>query len=190
MAVHTKFNCAAQAADIIPHQPTRWTTCLELFRLSQPEGVFAIVLFYTASIAFAACFTVPIIHLSAFLGLLNRLLLWLLILWKRFSSWNSIVNAYHSHKMSYFRIRPVPRGVVTIPRRYFIFELHMALDAILLLQFPSPSRIDAMILSTVLFVWPLAKRLPIQSRDSDRIRIWHWLPPMLHYCGRDPTRPG
>ncbi|KAL1976732.1 hypothetical protein VTN31DRAFT_3014 [Thermomyces dupontii] len=159
MAVQSKTRCAVQASGIIARGSTRWASCSRFVCSGQPGGGFTIVLFYIASLAFAACSTVPVVRLSAFMGLSCRLLLWLLIVWKGFGSWNNVFDPFII-RTTLSRIRPVSGGVVRIPQEYFVSGLHMVLGALLLSRLPTPSRIYARILSTVLFAWPLAKKVP------------------------------
>ncbi|KAH6675142.1 putative 4-hydroxybenzoate polyprenyl transferase [Halenospora varia] len=139
--------------------PPSWTPYAELMRLDRPSGYYAFYWHYLIGLSFASCIASPAPTLMTLTLHSAYLALWVLILRGAVCTWNDNLDQDFDRKVARTRFRPIARGAVTTTQGHIFTLLQTIVGGLMLVQLPASVSVYAAIMTIILTIYPLGKRL-------------------------------
>ncbi|RHZ70903.1 hypothetical protein CDV55_106903 [Aspergillus turcosus] len=139
--------------------PQSWIPYAELMRLDRPAGYWAFYWHFAIGLTLAASISSPT---PSPLTLVSRFLffaVWVVVLRGAVCTWNDTLDQDFDRRVSRTRNRPIPRGAVSTVQSHLFTLAQIAVGAALLLPLPRGCMHHAALMTAILLVYPLGKRV-------------------------------
>ncbi|GFF48180.1 UbiA family prenyltransferase, putative [Aspergillus lentulus] len=139
--------------------PQSWIPYAELMRLDRPAGYWAFYWHFAIGLALAASMSSPIPSPLILISLFLFFAVWVIVLRGAVCSWNDTLDQSFDRKVSRTRNRPIPRGAVSTVQAHLFTLAQIALGTAMLLPLPRGCMCHAALMTAILLVYPLGKRV-------------------------------
>ncbi|KAF7159567.1 hypothetical protein CNMCM6106_006824 [Aspergillus hiratsukae] len=139
--------------------PQSWIPYAELMRLDRPAGYWAFYWHFAIGLALAASISSPIPSPLTLISLFLFFAVWVVVLRGAVCTWNDTLDQDFDRKVSRTRNRPIPRGAVSTVQSHLFTLAQIAVGAALLLPLPRGCMYHAALMTAILLVYPLGKRV-------------------------------
>ncbi|KAH2310756.1 hypothetical protein LV164_006503 [Aspergillus fumigatus] len=139
--------------------PRGWIPYAELMRLDRPAGYWAFYWHFVIGLTLAANMSSPIPSPLTLVSLFLFFAVWVIILRGAVCTWNDTLDQDFDRKVSRTRNRPIPRGAVTTIQGHLFTLAQIALGTAMLLPLPLGCMYRAALMTAILLVYPLGKRV-------------------------------
>ncbi|KAF7156907.1 hypothetical protein CNMCM5623_000752 [Aspergillus felis] len=128
-------------------------------RLDRPAGYWAFYWHFAIGHALAAGVASPIPSPLALISLFVFFAVWVIVLRGVVCSWNDTLDQDFDRKVTRTRNRPIPRGAVSTVQSHLFTLAQIAVGTTLLLPLPRGCMYNAALMTAILLVYPLGKRV-------------------------------
>lgn len=139
--------------------PQSWIPYAELMRLDRPAGYWAFYWHFAIGLTLAASISSPIPSPLSLLSLFLFFAVWVVVLRGAVCTWNDTLDQDLDRRVSRTRNRPIPRGAVSTVQSHLFTLAQIAVGAALLLHLPRGCMHHAALMTAILLVYPLGKRV-------------------------------
>ncbi|KAF4168772.1 hypothetical protein CNMCM6936_001192 [Aspergillus lentulus] len=139
--------------------PQSWIPYAELMRLDRPAGYWAFYWHFAIGLALAASMSSPIPSPLTLISLFLFFAVWVIVLRGAVCSWNDTLDQSFDRNVSRTRNRPIPRGAVSTVQGHLFTLAQIALGTAMLLPLPRGCMCHAALMTAILLVYPLGKRV-------------------------------
>jgi 4-hydroxybenzoate polyprenyltransferase len=142
--------------DILPES---WIPYAELMRLDRPAGYWAFYWHFAIGLALAASVASPIPSPLTLPSLFVFFAVWVIVLCGVVCTWNDTLDQDFDRKVTRTRNRPIPRGAVSTFQSHLFTLAQIAVGTTLLLPLQRGCMYHAALMTAILLVYPLGKRV-------------------------------
>ncbi|TAQ90977.1 hypothetical protein B7494_g698 [Chlorociboria aeruginascens] len=139
--------------------PASWVPYAELMRLDRGAGFYAFYWHYVIGIAYAACIAEPAPALKDIAWMASYLALAVIVLRGFACTINDNFDQDFDRQVARCRNRPIARGAVSTINGHIFTAIQLAVGAAMMAPFPAECAPHAAILTFILGIYPLAKRV-------------------------------
>ncbi|RHZ51487.1 4-hydroxybenzoate octaprenyltransferase [Aspergillus thermomutatus] len=139
--------------------PQSWIPYAELMRLDRPAGYWAFYWHFAIGLALAASISSRIPSPRTLISLFLFFAVWVIVLRGAVCTWNDTLDQGFDRKVSRTRNRPIPRGAVSTAQSHLFTLAQIAVGMALLLPLPRGCMNHAALMTAILLVYPLGKRV-------------------------------
>ncbi|GIK06896.1 hypothetical protein Aspvir_002549 [Aspergillus viridinutans] len=139
--------------------PQSWIPYAELMRLDRPAGYWAFYWHFAIGLALAASIASPILSPLTLISLFVFFAVWVIVLRGAVCTWNDTLDQDFDRKVTRTRNRPIPRGAVSTVQSHLFTLAQIAVGTALLLPLPRGCMYHAALMTAILLVYPLGKRV-------------------------------
>lgn len=144
---------------IFAMMPQSWIPYAELMRLDRPAGYWAFYWHFAIGVALAASISSPVPSPLTLISLFLFFAVWVVVLRGAVCTWNDTLDQDFDRKVSRTRNCPIPRGAVSTVQSHLFTLAQIAVGTALPLPLPRGCMYHAALMTAILLVYPLGKRV-------------------------------